>query len=68
MRAWRADNVPQEGENGCSRVGMGLGEQTVADSRDESALKAAQLPKSAKNGQKQEKSASERDTCGFARA
>ena len=55
MWAWRKDNVPQEGENGCSREGIGWEKQTVVHSADESALKAAQLPKHATKSQKRKK-------------
>ena len=65
-RIWllRKDNAAEETENGCDRVGMDLGEQTVADWTDESSLKAQLSPKSAKKWQKTQKNASARNTRG----
>ena len=60
----RKDNAAEETENGCGRVNMDLGEQTVADWADESPLKAQLPPKSAKKCQKTPKSASARSTRG----
>ena len=68
MRAWRKDNAAEKKESGCGRVGMDLGEQTVADWADESSLKAQFLPKRAKKCQKTEKNASARNTRGDAAA